>query len=203
MATPGHRYHCVYEHLSQRRAAKVLELGFGLPGLVEGLATLGDELTIIDIVDRTSGMPLPPNVRLEIANLDNAFPFADREFDVVIAMMVVEHLFDPFHAFSEIARVAADGGHVFVNLPNVASIKCRAQLALGRMPVTSSRDWFEKREWDGNHLHYFTVKDVIRLASLSGLRLTAMHPVGRVLPLKKLRPSLFCHEISYAFRKEP
>ena len=33
------------------------------------------------------------------------------------------------------------------------------------MPVTSSPDWFEKSEWDGNHLHNFTVSDTIRLSA--------------------------------------
>ena len=42
---------------------------------------------------------------LQIADLNDRFPFEDSEFDSVIAMMVVEHLFDPFHAFGEIARI--------------------------------------------------------------------------------------------------
>jgi hypothetical protein len=69
------------------------------------------------------------------------------------------------------------------------------------MPVTSSANWFETREWDGNHLHYFTMSDTLRLAALTGLKLDAYFPVGTWLWLKRLSPSLFCHEISFAFSK--
>lgn len=69
------------------------------------------------------------------------------------------------------------------------------------MPVTSSRDWFEKREWDGNQLHYFTIADTICLAAISGLRLEAIHPVGELPGLKRFWPALLCHEISYEFSK--
>jgi SAM-dependent methyltransferase len=136
-----------------------------------------------------------------LSDLNNDFPFDDAEFNVVIAMMVVEHLFDPFHSFSQMARICRPGGKVFVNLPNIASIKCRWALLQGRMPITSSPDWFEKREWDGNHLHNFTISDTLKLASLYGLSSAQIHPVGRSLIAKRMMPGLFCHEISYCFLK--
>lgn len=88
-----------------------------------------------------------------------------------------------------------------MNLPNIGSIKCRWALLQGRMPVTSSPDWFEKREWDGNHLHYFTVADTLKLADLFALKSETVHPVGSALFIKKALPSLFCHEISFGFSR--
>ena len=116
-------------------------------------------------------------------------------------MMIIEHLYDPFRAFRELGRVLRPGGCAFVNLPNIASIKCRLQLLAGRMPVTSSPNWYELRQWDGGHLHYFTVELVRRLAAANGLRLEAVYPVGNLRWLKRLRPSLLCHEISYVLAK--
>ena len=199
ISKPGHRYYCVYEHLSRHPGQNVVELGFGSPALINAVAATCSHITIVDIVDRTQSVPLSSNVRLRVANLDDQFPFDDAEFDCVCAMMVVEHLFDPFHAFREIARILKVGGHAFVNLPNIASIRCRLQLLAGRMPITSSYDWFEKQEWDGNHLHYFTVAEVSRLGRLNGLDLLRPYPVGRFRFLKSCRPTLLCHEISYAF----
>jgi SAM-dependent methyltransferase len=196
-----HRYQCAFLNLRQYRPANVIELGFGSPKLLAALAGACGNYTIVDIVDRTGTKGLPENVSFCKADLNEDFPFADRAYDVVIAMMVVEHLFDPFHSFREIARITSKGGKAFVNLPNIGSIRCRLQLLAGRMPVTSSTDWFRKREWDGNHLHYFTVADTVRLAGLSGLKLDAVHPVGGNAWLKKARPSLLCHEISYEFTR--
>lgn len=197
----SHRYSAAYAHLVATPGQTVLELGYGGNGIIDLLAPFSADYHIVDIVDRTSGMPPLPNVRAYQANLDNRFPFADAQFDTVIAMMVIEHMYDPFHAFSEAARVTRAGGELFVNLPNIGSLRCRLQLLAGRMPVTSSPRWFADREWDGNHLHYFTVADVKRLADLFDLDLIAVRPVGRLLILKRLRPSLFCHEITYRFRK--
>lgn len=196
-----HRYRCAYLHLRDNKAANAIELGFGSPKLLAAFADVCDNYSVVDIVDRTGQAGLPVNVRFQKADLNEDFPFADGAYDTVIAMMVVEHLFDPFHSFREIARIARRGGKVFVNLPNIGSIRCRMQLLAGRMPVTSSIGWFDKREWDGNHLHYFTVSDTVRLAELVGLRLDAIHPVGNQAWLKRLRPSLFCHEISYEFTR--
>lgn len=204
IATIGkaHRYFSVVESLRTNPQQTVCELGFGGPSLLNILSPLVREYHIIDIVDCAAGNNVPDNVRTYCGNLDNPFPFQDRQFDSVIAMMVVEHLYDPFHAMAEIARICRPGGTVIINLPNIAALKCRLSLLAGRMPVTSSKDWYERRQWDGNHLHYFTVADTRRLAGLYGLRLEAMHPVGRMLWLKRLRPQLFCHEISYIFRKD-
>jgi SAM-dependent methyltransferase len=197
----GHRYFSVFQELQKKPQQTVCELGFGGPSLLNIFSPVCHEYHVIDIVDCTSIHKLPENIRAYCGNLDNDFPFQDENFDSVIAMMVVEHLYDPFHAMAEIARICRPGGTVIVNLPNIASIRCRLSLLFGKMPITSSRDWFEKRQWDGNHLHYFTVADTLRLAALNGLQLKAMHPVGKMLWLKRLRPQFFCHEISYVFRK--
>src|SRR5215469_7511887 len=96
-------------------------------------------------------------------------------------MMVIEHLFDPFQAFQEIRRCIAKDGAVYVNLPLVTGIRNRMRLLFGQVPVTSTRytSWFGDREWDGNHLHYFSVGSIFDLARACGLRVTHIRGVGR------------------------
>jgi len=196
-----HRYYCVSKHLQEHPNLSALELGFGSPEIAAALASLVRSYHIVDVVDRRGDSNLPDNVPFTQADLNHDFPFSDDQFDCTIAMMVIEHLFDPFQSFCEIARITRRGGKVLINLPNIGSFRCRLQLLGGRIPITSSRDWFEKREWDGNHLHYFTVSETIRIAAKYGLTLDSVHSVGNHLWLKDLRPSLFCHEISFAFSK--
>lgn len=135
------------------------------------------------------------------ADLNHDWPFTDESFDVILAMMIFERLFDPFHSFAELARVLKKGGLAFVNLSNIASFKCRFDLPRGRLPVTSTLDWFELRQWDGAHLHYFVVGQVRRVGELNRLQLKRVYPVGRMAGLKRLAPGLLCHEISYVFSK--
>lgn len=196
-----HRYSAAFAHLNDNQHQTVLEMGYGGFGIIQMLAPLAREYHIVDVVDRTGSLGLPVNVSQYQANLDNPFPFADAQFDTLIAMMVIEHLYDPFHAFGEAARVTKPGGDLFINLPNIAALKCRLQLLMGRMPITSNPQWFDMREWDGSHLHYFTVSEVRRIGALYGLELVNLRPVGRMAALKALRPTLFCHEITYHFRK--
>lgn len=200
-AGPGHRYHCIADMLDEPGKMDAVELGFGQIEMALELASRFSRYVAVDISADilTRGTRLPFEV--EIADLSVDFPFQAEGFDVVIAMMVIEHLFDPFHSFREMARICRPGGFVFVNVPNIASIRCRLDLLRGRVPWTSRPDWFERGDWDGGHLHNFTIDSVRRLAALSGLDLLRIYPVGNLLWLKRLRPSLFCHEVSFAFGK--
>jgi SAM-dependent methyltransferase len=201
MRAVGHRYFPVMQYLDSHPGLEAVELGFGNPVAAAAIAQACSTFEVIDVADRRDGFELPQNVSFTKADLNEDYPLPDNAFDAVIAMMVIEHLFDPFHSFQEVFRIARPGGRIFINLPNIGSIRCRLQLLRGQLPITSSIDWFEKREWDGNHLHYFTVSEVTRLAELVGLRLEKVFAVGNALALKRLRPSLFCHEISYVFSK--
>ena len=201
MRAPGHRYYCVVDRLADHGRLAALELGFGSAARATALARLFARYEAVDVAADVLLDGRNVAFGWKTADLDADWPYDDATWDVVLAMMIIEHLYDPFHAFRELGRVLRPGGRAFVNLPNIASLKCRLQLLAGRMPVTSSSNWYELRQWDGGHLHHFTVGLVRRLAADNGLALEATYPVGRMRRLKSLRPSLFCHEISYVLAK--
>ena len=136
-------------------------------------------------------------------NLNNKWQLDDGSVDVLVAMMVIEHLFDPFFCFKEISRALKEDGRAFINLPLVTSIKNRLRLLSGLIPITSipySR-WELEGHWDGFHLHYFTLSSIRDLARSANLSLVSIHGVGAVKQLKDLMPSLLCGEISFEVRK--
>jgi ubiquinone/menaquinone biosynthesis C-methylase UbiE len=55
-----------------------------------------------------------PNLEYMVMRAEN-LPFADNEFDVATAIEVLEHVPDPEHTVSEMARVAS--GHLLVSVP--------------------------------------------------------------------------------------
>jgi 2-polyprenyl-3-methyl-5-hydroxy-6-metoxy-1,4-benzoquinol methylase len=55
-----------------------------------------------------------PNLEYMVMKAEN-LPFADKEFDVATAIEVLEHVPDPEHTVSEMARVAS--GHLLVSVP--------------------------------------------------------------------------------------
>jgi len=201
MHQPGERYHCIHDQLSDPGSLKAVELGFGSINSAAYLSSLFASYEAIDLSasELLSGREVGFSYRDSDLNKD--WPLKNGAYDVLVAMMIFEHLFDPFHSFSETARVLTNGGLAFINLPNIGSIKCRWDLLHGRMPTTSSPDWFEKREWDGGHLHYFTVAGVRQVAEINGLSIKKIYPVGRFNRMKFLRPSLLSHEISYVLEK--
>lgn len=136
-------------------------------------------------------------------NLNNKWQFDDGSVDVLIAMMVIEHLFDPFFCFKEVSRVLAEDGRAFINLPLVTSVKNRLRLLAGLIPITSvpySR-WKSEGHWDGFHLHYFTISSISDLVESANLSLVSVHGVGAMKRLKDLMPSLLCNEISFEVKK--
>jgi SAM-dependent methyltransferase len=200
----GGRYYCVFDQLEDPAKLNALELGFGYPQISNALASVFAKYKAIDVAAETILANYKGTISFDYApaDLNEDFPIETASVDVVIAMMVIEHLFDPFHSFSEVGRICKPGGWAFVNLPLITSIKNRKDLLLGRMPMTSTRQWFEMREWDGGHLHNFDIAHVRRLAALYGLTLTELYPVGRMFSLKKLAPGLLCGELSFVFRRD-
>lgn len=98
-----------------------------------------------------------PEIETMVADLDTGpLPFPDDAFDAVTCLMVVEHVFDPFHAVRELRRVCRPSGRVIIGVPNLTGIKRRLEVLFGRFPVTSTVESFSKGAWDGFHLHNFT-----------------------------------------------
>lgn len=63
-------------------------------------------------------------------DLEQPLPFRDREFDIVVALDVLEHLNNPHSALAELQRVA--GKALFISLPNIFYIQFRYNFARGR-----------------------------------------------------------------------
>ena len=144
------------------------------------------------------------NIELIEGNFNYDISQENNSVDCLVLMMIIEHLFDPFHSFSEIHRLLSKEGLAFINLPLVTSIKNRYRLLLGKLPETSVEynRWFADKEWDGNHLHYFSINSIKKICKKYNLEIVKIRPVGEMIFLKKLFPSLFANEISFCVKKK-
>jgi cyclopropane fatty-acyl-phospholipid synthase-like methyltransferase len=205
MLAPGKRYGLVTEHLTRDYGSGgcLVEIGCGGG---EALIILSesrqfDRIVGVDIALDPRCLQPGTTAGLEFvnSNLNEKWPLADNEVDHLIAMMVIEHLFDPFHAFQEIQRCLSARGAAYVNLPLVTGLRNRIRLLFGILPETSTsyEQWFQKREWDGNHLHYFSLRSIHDLARSCGLRVTEVRGVGALYQLKTRFPSLLAAEVTF------
>jgi SAM-dependent methyltransferase len=199
----GGRYGIISEHFEKRkRVEKLLEIGCGSGVCVAWMQKFADHCYGADIY-------LSPHLlqerldkcRFFQLNANNVFPLEDNSFDVVVAMMVMEHVFDPFHFCQEVSRILRPSGFLFINVPLISALEHRLTLLSGKLPVTSRADWFEKRAWDGAHLHYFTLPLLRNLLGLYGFEVDWVRGVGKHYQLKTFFPTLLAKEISLRAQK--
>jgi len=171
------------------------------------LASVGDRFTRrcgVDIVSFPAWAG-HPGIEARTWNLDEGeLPYPDETFDAVTCLMVVEHVFDPYHAVRELRRVCKSDGRVIVGVPNLAGIKRRLELLMGKLPITSAQHSFSENAWDGYHLHNFTQASLDWLLRKEGLVPTRWAAQGRLRWLKQTWPSLFGNDLMVmAIKAEP
>jgi len=121
-------------------------------------------------------------------------------FDYVIAIDILEHVFDVFGFVEHCNRILVKGGVLFLRVPNIAYIKHIVNLILGRQVVTSSwfgkkgdfSSWKNKDGWDGGHLHNFTISSLFELLKIYNFKILHCNELsGRFSNLRQVNPNLF------------
>ena len=99
-------------------------------------------------------------IRLLGMTVEDALPFAEKEFDVVTMLAVLEHLSTPTSVMHEIRRVLRPGGKVVLTVPSRAAKPVLEFLAF-RLGIVSSVQI-------ADHKKYFNKKDLVALFTETG-----------------------------------
>lgn len=150
-------------------------------------------------------------MRFHELNLDTEFKRLERgKYDVVIAIDVLEHVFDAFGFVRNCNQLLKPGGWLFLRIPNLCYFKRRFAVFTGNLPVTSSwfdtpgsfRSWKERHGWDGGHLHFFTIAALRWLLEDEGFHCHAWRDVGtRAEAARRIWPGLLFGNIAVSARK--
>ena len=102
---------------------------------------------------------------IQAAAIDGLAQFPDHYFSGVVLRSYLEHETDPKPVLREVARVMTDDGAAFVRVPNFGSVN----------RIVMGRNWCGFRYPD--HVNYFSLGSLRRMASECGMRLKLLNPV--------------------------
>lgn len=97
-------------------------------------------------------------------DLEKPFKVKSNSINLVIALEVIEHLFDTDHFLTEICRVLKPGGFLILSTPNLASLLNRLRLLFGRYPK-----YLEYSRAGAGHIHLYTPGVLTSQINASGL----------------------------------
>ncbi len=125
-----------------------------------------------------------------VADLDAQIPHNLGTFDVIVCADVLEHLKNPLTVLRGLTPHLSPSGFVLVSVPNIAFVKTRFDLVLGRFDYNPQRGIM-----DETHLRFFTMKtlreflqktdleiDFIRGYNVVPKRFFFLKILGRLLP---------------------
>ena len=96
--------------------------------------------------------------------------------DAIVLADVLEHLRSPHHVLGLVRDSLADGGRVFVSVPNIANITIRLGLLFG---IFEYRD---RGILDHTHLRFYTKRAILREIEAAGYRIVAVR--GSSVPIR-------------------
>ena len=107
------------EIFAGQRFESILETGCGTGKNTAFFAQIGAQVHALDfsqgMIDKAKEKVHAEHVRFSTADLNQRWPCHDEEYDLVSCNLVLEHIADLTHIFSEATRVLKPGGKFFIN----------------------------------------------------------------------------------------
>ena len=128
---------------------------------------------------------------------------ATESIDCIVSADTIEHVPDVYQTVRELFRVLCPGGTLVINTPNIAFLKKRILLLMGRFPSTSQPNEGLGSDilFDGGHLHYFTFRSLSLLLERAGFVIEQSIGFGKLGKIHNIRPTLMSGGVQLIARK--
>lgn len=162
-----------------QRRPRVVDAGCGAGSLTLRYAPQAGEVIALDVssaaLAAAATRGAPPNVRWQVANLEQPWPVEDGWADLVVTAEVVEHLYEFPAYFAELGRVVRPGGRLYLTTPYHGVLKNLALALRG----------FDRHfaDYGGGHIRFFTDAHLRRLVTAAGFTDVRFRHLGRIPPL--------------------
>ncbi len=123
--------------------------------------------------------------------------------DQIISSDTIEHIPDVYKAAQEMYRVLKPAGRLVINTPNIAFIKKRWLLFVGKFPSTSQPNEGVSDDilFDGGHLHYFTFRSLRLILEKIGFKIEKESGYGPLAGVHNIWPQLFSGGVQIVAQK--
>ncbi len=180
-------YNRIENWLAKTQAKTVFELGCGNGHTVKRLMAKGYDVTAIESSE--SGVALArslcPGARIEVCSVYEDLAARFKQFDAVVSVEVVEHLYDP-HLFAQRCfEVLKPGGVALISTPYHGYLKNLAIAIAGKW------DSHHDPLWHHGHIKFFSRATLSQLFAAQGLTLKTFERLGRMPVLAKSMLGVF------------
>ena len=163
-ASIGERERRVLECFPPRRGLRVFDVGCGSGRFLRILKDLGHDPVGMDLSEAAVATATQSGVVAYSGRVDSPADLdrAGKDFDVVTALDVLEHTFDPSQILRQLVAVVRPGGCLIASVPNVGCLSGRLTVLMGRFPATASGIF------DSGHIRFFTRSNLADYVNGSG-----------------------------------
>ena len=118
---------------------------------------------------------------IEKTDLASEYGLKPGEFDLLLALDVLEHLYDPWDILAELSYYVKPGGYVVASLPNIQNITIVQDLIKGNW------QYQDAGILDATHLRFFTLEASKKMFSGAGLTIKSIeHVINPSLDMEKV-----------------
>jgi 2-polyprenyl-3-methyl-5-hydroxy-6-metoxy-1,4-benzoquinol methylase len=93
----------------------------------------------------------------------------DESYDLLVALDVLEHLYNPWDVLADYGRKIGRGGYLVASIPNIANVSIIRDLVAGRWRYVAAG------LLDSTHLRFFTLETVQELCAGAGFQIQHIH----------------------------
>ncbi|MDX1798404.1 MAG: class I SAM-dependent methyltransferase [Candidatus Lokiarchaeia archaeon] len=113
-------------------------------------------------------------VSFDLDDNSKPYPFKEKEFDAIISLATIEHLYNIDNFFYEAKRILKDNGYIYISVPNYNGLNYLIPLLFRGKTFHDPLNPKERYEFYG-HLRYFTHLSLIKYVSSFGFTAEAVY----------------------------
>lgn len=202
---PRTRVEAIIHSLDQQ--GTVLDVGCGNGYLLYLLRTRFDKLVGLEYsahrLEQAKANLIGLNFIPFLGSAENMDAIESASIDCIVSADTIEHVPDVYLGTAEMFRVLRPGGKLVINTPNIAFLKKRVLLLIGRFPSTSQNNEGLGSDvlFDGGHLHYFTFRSLRLLLTRAGFEIESAIGFGRFGRIHNIHPPLLSGGVQFVARK--